>query len=385
MNFKLKTLSSVLCVSLLAVPALAGCEDSNKKEEVSVKETNDSSINKNVESLQKKLTQLEKALSSQDAKSVKKQAEAMNDQWLSFENEVREKYPLLYTDVEKYLQPIYLEASKDKMDVDEIKSNTGALKDALDRLNNAKETALKTSDALSKAVEDYKNYVNKQTQKLVESTNQFTQDVKAKDLKKAKGSYADARVYYERIEPIAESFGDLDPKIDAREGDVDPAEWSGFHLLEKAIWEEGSLEGMDKYADQLDKDVKELNDQISKVDLEPTQVVAGAMELLNEAAISKVTGEEERYSHIDLVDLAANVEGSKAVYHAILPALTASSSDLAGKLDNEFTKLEDKLGQYRKGDHYVSYTDLTKDQIRELSQQLNVLSEMMAQSAEVFQ
>lgn len=60
-----------------------------------------------------------------------------------------------------------------------------------------------------------------------------------------------------------------------------------------------------KTADQLLKDVKELDGSIQSLKLTPEQIVAGAMELLNEAGISKITGEEERYSRIDLVDLMA--------------------------------------------------------------------------------
>ena len=46
-----------------------------------------------------------------------------------------------------------------------------------------------------------------------------------------------ARVPYERIEPVAESFGNLDPEIDARVNDVaDAAKWTGFHRIEQALW-----------------------------------------------------------------------------------------------------------------------------------------------------
>ena len=43
---------------------------------------------------------------------------------------------------------------------------------------------------------------------------------------------------YERIEPTAEAFGDLDPKIDFREVDAvaDGLDWTGFHRIEKDLW-----------------------------------------------------------------------------------------------------------------------------------------------------
>ena len=56
------------------------------------------------------------------------------------------------------------------------------------------------------------------------------------DIAEAKDLFAYAREPYERIEPIAEALGDLDPAIDAREGDVPEAKWTGFHRIEKALW-----------------------------------------------------------------------------------------------------------------------------------------------------
>ena len=48
---------------------------------------------------------------------------------------------------------------------------------------------------------------------------------------------APSRVPWERIEPIAELFADLDPKIDAREDDfqagVDDPEFTGYHRIEQ--------------------------------------------------------------------------------------------------------------------------------------------------------
>uniref|UniRef100_UPI00277B5355 imelysin family protein n=1 Tax=Listeria monocytogenes TaxID=1639 RepID=UPI00277B5355 len=107
-------------------------------------------------------------------------------------------------------------------------------------------------------------------------------------------------------------------------------------------------------------------------------------ELLNEAAKTKITGEEEAYSHTDLDDLNANVEGSKVVYQAIIPALNAQDKKLADQIDAAFNKMEDTLANYKNGDSFVLYTTLTKDQIREISDQLSHLSELMAQTGKIF-
>ncbi|EQC0747021.1 imelysin family protein, partial [Listeria monocytogenes] len=145
-----------------------------------------------------------------------------------------------------------------------------------------------------------------------------------------------------------------------------------------------SLDGMDVYADKLLTDAKALQAEVKNLKLEPKPMVAGAMELLNEAATTKITGEEEAYSHTDLDDLNANVEGSKVVYQAIIPALNAQDKDLADQIDAAFNKMEDTLANYKNGDSFVLYTTLTKDQIREISDQLSHLSELMAQTGKIF-
>lgn len=59
---------------------------------------------------------------------------------------------------------------------------------------------------------------------------------------------------------------------------------------------------MDKYADQLNSDVLDLQTRISELAFPPSKVVGGAAGLIEEVAASKISGEEDRYSHTDLWD-----------------------------------------------------------------------------------
>lgn len=328
--------------------------------------------------------QLQDLIDKADAEGVKTLGKTINETWLSFENAVRQTFPLEYTDVEKYEMPIFSASAYDKIDFDVLKVNATGLADALTKLQSAKPSTASTSELLKEAVQKYQQYVVDQTNKLTDQTQAFVDAVKAGNVDQAKAEYVKARVYYETIEPIAESFGELDPKIDARLADVDdPSTWTGFHEIEKALWVDNSLEGQDKFADQLITDVKALQAEVQKLELEPKTVVAGAMELLNEAATSKITGEEELYSHIDLVDLAANVDGSKTVYLSIIPALNESNVELADKLDQAFQGMEKALSGFVKDGQYVVYTELTTDQIRDISDRLSALSELMSQTAAI--
>ena len=76
-----------------------------------------------------------------------------------------------------------------------------------------------------------------QSDQLVVKTQEFVDLYKAGDDEAARALYADARVHWERIETVAESFGDLDPRMDAREADLEPGQkWTGWHLIEKDLW-----------------------------------------------------------------------------------------------------------------------------------------------------
>ncbi|HEY6731457.1 MAG TPA: iron uptake system protein EfeO [Solirubrobacterales bacterium] len=234
------------------------------------------------------------------------------------------------------------------------------------------------SPEVEEAIADYRSYLEENTAELVEATEPFVAAVVAGEVDKAKSLYAAARIPYERIEPVAESFGSLDPKIDARENDVPASEFEGFHRIEKALWEEESLKGMAPVAEQLLADVEELAEKVETVELQAVQIANGANELLGEVSASKITGEEERYSHIDLVDFEANVEGSEAAFEAVKPLLDESGADLAGEIEADFKMVFNSLEPYRTEDGFVPYTDLTKADTRELATGIDTLAEKLS-------
>ena len=77
------------------------------------------------------------------------------------------------------------------------------------------------------------------------------------------------------------------------------------------------------------------------VELTAVQLANGAKELLDEVATGKITGEEDRYSHTDLWDFKANVEGSQAAVAALRPVIDRAQPDLAAALDERFTAVDD--------------------------------------------
>jgi len=235
---------------------------------------------------------------------------------------------------------------------------------------------------LNSAASQYADYVRAQVGELVTNTAPFVAAVKAGDLAQAAALYPAPRLNYERIEPVAESFGDLDPAIDARIDDVDdPAKWTGFHRLEKAIFADKSLDGMGPIADQLQTDVGKLNTLVATATFQPAQLANGATELLGEVGKTKVTGEEERYSKLDLVDVQGNVDGANKAFTLLQPALAKINPTLASTVQTRFTDLYAAIAPYKQGTGYVSYDTVTEVQRRTLSQAVDALAEPLSQVA----
>lgn len=240
-----------------------------------------------------------------------------------------------------------------------------------------------TEGKFKEASDNYKRYVNSQTDALVPATEAFAAAIKAGDIAKAKSLYPTTRTYYERIEPVAESFpNDLDPRIDLREADLEPGQkWTGFHRLEKDLWVSGLQPDTNAIADQLVADVKELNDGVKAPGwtIDSTQIAGGAQGLLDEVAISKISGEEDIFSHTDLWDFEANVQGSQTAVASVRPILDERDAELGKRVDKRFTDVEALLAKYRKGDGFVSYDTVTEPQRQELSRAIDALSKEVSQ------
>jgi iron uptake system component EfeO len=245
--------------------------------------------------------------------------------------------------------------------------------------------AVKIDEAgkFKEASESYKRYVNSQTDALITATQVFVDAIKKGDINAAKAQFPIARTYYERIEPVAESFpNDLDPRIDLREADLEPGQkWTGFHRLEKDLWVTGPQPDTNAMADQLMADVKELDSGVKAPTwtIDSTQIAGGAQGLLDEIASSKITGEEDTFSHTDLWDFKANVEGSQTAVASVRPILDERNADLGKRVDQRFADVEALLEKYRQGDGFVPYDKVTEPQRQELSRAIDALSKEVSQ------
>ena len=243
---------------------------------------------------------------------------------------------------------------------------------------------LTTDTALAAATASYSRYVKSQTDALLIKTGEFVTAVKNNEVDKAKKLFPVARTYWERIEPVAEIFGDLDPKIDGREEVVDEGmEFTGFHRIEKDLWVGGDVSEDGPIADQLLADVREIVAKAQAEKLSPLQLANGAKGLLDEVASGKITGEEDRYSHTDLWDFNANIDGSKAAVAALRPVLEERDPELVKTLDSEFGNVDAVLAKHRDGDGWKVHTELSQADLKALSDAINALAEPISQVAAV--
>lgn len=239
--------------------------------------------------------------------------------------------------------------------------------------------------ALDKATSEYKTFVEGQIDQLLTDTEKFASLLKEGKLDEAKKIYPLIRMSYERSEPIAESFGESDVKIDFRLADyMDENKteegWSGFHRIEKILWEQNTTSGTETYANQLVNDIKELKAKVATVEVTPDMMLTGAVDLLNEVATSKITGEEEIYSHTDLYDFRANIEGAEKIFQLFKPLIKNKDEKLVASLEKEFKNVNSLLDKHMTDSQYYKlYTDLTKEDTKELAEAVTKLGEPLSQ------
>lgn len=240
---------------------------------------------------------------------------------------------------------------------------------------------------MSKETAEYKAWVQTQIDSLLTDTQKFVALLEAGKLEEAKALYPKARMYFERSEPIAESFGDLDPRIDNREADLEPNEvWTGFHAIEKILWTQNTTKGTEQLGKQLIADVKELHAKIPTAEVTGDLMVQGSVDLLNEVSTSKITGEEEIFSHTDLYDFKANIEGAEKIFAILKPKIQAKNPALVTELEQKFGAVNQLLAKHQVGQQdYKSYKELTPADTKALAEAVNKLGEPLAQMGIVLQ
>ncbi len=231
--------------------------------------------------------------------------------------------------------------------------------------------------------EAYETYVRDQAAELTKTLEPFVTAVEAGDLEAAKAAYAPSRPAWERIEPVAELFSDLDVRMDAREedfaGGVDDPEFLGWHRLEKGLWKDGTTDGLAPIAAGLATDAADLNTRLATMDIEPRVIARGAGELIEEVAQSKLTGEEDRYSQADLYSIAGNVVGSRKIVDILRPTLQTLDAPYLAGVDAAYAAVDEVIAKYAEGDGFKPFSAITPADLTALQARMAKLSEVLAE------
>jgi iron uptake system component EfeO len=242
-----------------------------------------------------------------------------------------------------------------------------------------------TSPALRAATAGYARYVGRNVAGLVTSSRSLCRAIAAGDLATAKLRYPRTRVYYERIEPVAEIWGSLDTSIDGRwQNPVTVrSQFVGFHRLEQLMWADHTLRGAVPLCAGLVHHERQLQALVSKAEYTPLELASGATDLINEAATSKITGEEERYSDTDLVVFEANVQAAQAVVGLLTPYVRGTHPAVLTRIAARHRVVAEALARYRRSPGYddtgyVSYRDVSQADRRALSGSVNAYAEALS-------
>ncbi len=189
---------------------------------------------------------------------------------------------------------------------------------------------------------------------------------------------------WERIEPIAELFTDLDPKIDAREDDfdrgVDDPAFTGYHRIEKGLFTDGTTDGLKALAATLRTDVADLKTRLATLEIDPRVMARGAGELIDEVAQSKMTGEEDRYSKLDLWSIDPNLEGSAKIVDLLRPVIEKLDPTYLKSLDDAYAAVDTIIAKY--GDQttgFQTFDKISATDLKALQAGLANLSELLAE------
>jgi iron uptake system component EfeO len=255
------------------------------------------------------------------------------------------------------------------------------------------------SALLAAGAKGYAQYVDGVADAMVTAVTILKAGIDAGDIEKAKAEYPLARPFYERIESDVDGFimpgfkatdnaGNLDYLIDMRTSALDPkVGWHGQHAIERDLFQNGKITDETKaQAAELLKNSIMLAKLVRTINYKPEDLANGAADLLEEVQSTKITGEEELFSHYDLIDFAGNVEGAQQAFLFLEPGMQKIDPELTARVSAEFDKVTAMLDTYRDpsvpGGYKMYTADLKTSDGAKLSKAIQALQEPLSKIGE---
>ena len=229
---------------------------------------------------------------------------------------------------------------------------------------------------------EFRVYLSSQGSALIKAVDALSQAIAADDLVQAQALYIPAREAYQRLAPAAQRLAELDNAINARadyfeKREQDPG-FTGFHRLEYGLFDQRSTQGLIPAAQQLQANTVQLKQQLLAQSLPPEQLVSIVARTLHNLADTRAnSGEEERYSHIDLSGFAANLEVARKVVDLLRPLLARKNADLLHSIDSASTSLEAELNGLKTAQGYRTYDTVSSEQRQQISNKAKVLADAL--------
>jgi iron uptake system component EfeO len=161
------------------------------------------------------------------------------------------------------------------------------------------------------------------------------------------------------------------------------SQFTGFHKLEQLMWSQNTLSGAPALCSGLVAHEQQLLTLVKSAQYNPLEMASGATDLINEAATSKISGEEERYSNTDLPVFKANVDGAMEVVSLLTPYLKTKDASLLTQITGRDAAVTKLLSQYQAtpgydDTGYVEYSTVLDSGRRQLSTAVNALAEELS-------
>ena len=207
-------------------------------------------------------------------------------------------------------------------------------------------------------------YLEAQTAELVTATKAFTDAVDGGQPRaRPRQLYAPSRIAYERIEPVAETFGDLDPKIDAREGDVPKKDWGGFHYIEQTLWVDGTTDGLsDVHGRRSTSDVNALANLVKDVELQPGVASPTVRSSCSTRCRRRRSRARRSATRAPTSSTSRrNVQGAEAAFDSVKPILDRKNPRSRPQIDTKLRRRRHRArSRTRRARRSCAYTALTQ-------------------------
>jgi iron uptake system component EfeO len=250
----------------------------------------------------------------------------------------------------------------------------------------AKPLAPREEREVAASLAAYQSQITYDMVNLVAWTNQLMAAIREGDLHAAKLRYASARVWLGRIEPVVASLPNLEARVDPAPGDVGPTQFGGFHQIERALWLEGTTDNLKPELRRFHVDMEALRPAVEEFEADPRKLATDAVAILEGVSETELRGLAEPYSHVDLVDAAAKVEGVQLAFEALKPLIKTTA--LVRNVDASFDRVEKSLQSFERetprGERvseratFLAYKQLSSGQVEKLRAEVDHLAGLCA-------